>query len=99
MFAVRHACFQCAMRVCREARRSRKWNCAESGSCTSVSTSVFTLTARHLRALEMYSADMLCVVSSVFFVFSVDYDASSPLAHVPSTRSQRCPSLFRSNVI
>ena len=32
-------------------------------------------------------------------LFSVDSDASSPLAHVPAFRSQRCPSLFRSNVI
>ena len=33
------------------------------------------------------------------FLFSVNSEASSPLAHVPAFRSQRCPSLFRSNVI
>ena len=53
------------MRACSEARRSRNWDCTESGSCTSVSTSVSTLAARRPRALETYSAHPRCVPTAV----------------------------------
>ena len=42
-----------SIRLC----RSRSWDCTESGTCTSVSTSVSTVAANCPRASEMYFAD------------------------------------------
>ena len=53
------------MRACSEARRSRNWDCTESGSCTSVFTSVSIVSARRPRALETYSADPRGVPTAV----------------------------------
>ena len=56
---------RCTMRACSEARRSRNWDCTESGSCTRVSTRVSTVAARRPRELETYSADPRGVPTAV----------------------------------